>query len=614
MNAAKYSECREYNQKKFCLCSHFFAIFAGLLLILYMITDFLETGLSTDILNAIAELGFEKPTPVQARIIPELLAENKDIVCLAQTGTGKTAAFGLPTLEYLDTKNPDTQVLILSPTRELCRQIAQDLQNYSKYLAGVKIVSLYGGANIVSQIKAVRNGAHIIVATPGRLLDILKRKAADISKINTLILDEADEMLNMGFKDELDAILEQSPAEKRALLFSATLPKEVEAIAKSYMKEPEIVTVGERNAGSQNVEHYYYMVREDDRYAALKRIADYNPDIYAIVFCKTREETQRIADALQKDGYDADSLHGDLSQAQRDTVMGRFKRKTLHMLVATDVAARGIDVNDLSHVINYNLPQEIELYTHRSGRTGRASNKGVSIAIINQREKGKIRRIEDVIRKQFTRLPIPNAAEICERQMAHLINGINAAEVRGEIDSFMPMINELWGSAEKEELIKKMLSYEFNRFFDYYRKAKDLNIPEKPDRKSNKKDGKFGKDRGDRTDRDGRGDRKNRTDRDRKDNDPKSAAKMDKAAKNIGECEAGFTWVRINLGYKNKITPREIIDIMKECGIGKKSVGKIEIMHDFLFVALKSSVAGYAVSEIDGGMYRRHRLRAEIVL
>ena len=353
-----------------------------------MVSDFLELGLSTEILNAVAELGFEKPTPVQGTVIPKLLVEDGDIVCLAQTGTGKTAAFGLPALEYLDRTNPRTQILILCPTRELCRQISQDLTNYSKYLDGIRIVSVYGGANITGQMKDLKRGAHIIVATPGRLLDLMKREAADISDIRTLILDEADEMLNMGFKDELDAILAQAPEQRRSLLFSATLPKEVEEIARSYMKNPEVVTVGQRNAGSDNVEHYYYMVKEEDRYAALKRIADFNPDIYAIVFCKTREETQKIADALQKDGYDADALHGDLSQAQRDHVMERFKRHALHMLVATDVAARGIDVSDLTHVINYNLPQEIELYTHRSGRTGRADKKGVSIAIINQRERG----------------------------------------------------------------------------------------------------------------------------------------------------------------------------------------------------------------------------------
>ena len=553
-----------------------------------MITDFLDLGLSTELLNAVAEMGFEKPTPVQSRIIPLLLAEDNDIVCLAQTGTGKTAAFGLPALEYLDLKSDATQVLVLSPTRELCRQITQDLMSYSKYRPETKIVSVYGGANIVSQIRALKKGAQIIVATPGRLLDILKRGEADLSQVRSLILDEADEMLNMGFKEELDAILELLPAERRSLLFSATLPKEVERIARSYMKNPTVVTVGERNAGADNVEHFYYMVREEDRYAALKRIADYNPDIYAIVFCRTREETQKIADSLQKDGYDADALHGDLSQAQRDSVMSRFKRRSLHILVATDVAARGIDVNDLSHVINYNLPQEIELYTHRSGRTGRASRSGVSIAIVNQREKGKIKRIEEVIKKKFTRLPIPGAKEICERQLTHLINEIDAAEVRNDIEAFMPLINELWDGMTKDELVRKILSYEFNRFFDYYRKAKDLNIPEKEKPVSKRKDGS-GKTAG-----------------------QDSSRKTRK--EEIGECEAGFTWIRINLGYKNRIEPRNILNIMKALGIAKKAVGKIEIFHDHLYVAVDSSAAEYVASEIDGASYNRRRLKAEINL
>ena len=524
-----------------------------------MVTSFLDLGLSNELLNAVAELGFEKPTPVQARIIPTLLAENKDVVCLAQTGTGKTAAFGLPTLEYLDTENKDTQVLVLSPTRELCRQITQDLENYSKYKKGVRIVSLYGGANIVAQMRSLKDGANIIVATPGRLLDILKRGKADISHISTLILDEADEMLDMGFKDDLDAILESAPKERRTLLFSATLPKEVEAIARNYMTEPEIVTVGTRNAGAENVEHFYYMIREEDRYEALKRIADFNPDIYGIVFCKTREETQKIADALQRDGYDADALHGDLSQAQRDYVMGKFKRKALHLLVATDVAARGIDVNGLSHVINYNLPQEIELYTHRSGRTGRADRKGISIAIINQREKGKLRRIEQVIKKEFTRLPIPSAREICEKQLLHLINGINAVEVRKDLYSFQQLINEQWSEIPKEELIEKMLSYEFNRFFDYYRKAKDINITDKPEGKKSsiRKDEDTGKDRG-------RGRRESRRQKEKN--------------FELGKCEDGFSWVRVNLGYKHKVTPRLIIDIMKECGANKKDGMELQIL------------------------------------
>ena len=558
-----------------------------------MVSDFLELGLSTEILNAVAELGFEKPTPVQGTVIPKLLVEDGDIVCLAQTGTGKTAAFGLPALEYLDRTNPRTQILILCPTRELCRQISQDLTNYSKYLDGIRIVSVYGGANITGQMKDLKRGAHIIVATPGRLLDLMKREAADISDIRTLILDEADEMLNMGFKDELDAILAQAPEQRRSLLFSATLPKEVEEIARSYMKNPEVVTVGQRNAGSDNVEHYYYMVKEEDRYSALKRIADFNPDIYAIVFCKTREETQKIADALQKDGYDADALHGDLSQAQRDHVMERFKRHALHMLVATDVAARGIDVSDLTHVINYILPQEIELYTHRSGRTGRADKKGVSIAIINQRERGKIRRIEAVIKKQFTRLPVPGAREICERQLVHLINGINNVDVRDDIYSFMPVINELWDGISREDLVKKILSYEFNRFFDYYRKAKDLNIPEKEKK-----------------------DRRKSSVRDSEDaaSGDNTAVKGRKANDgNPGDCEKGYVWLRLNMGYKNRVIPRDIISIMKACGIGKKAVGKIEIFNEFLYVALKESVADYAKSQLNGATYDRRRLSASLL-
>lgn len=557
-----------------------------------MIDNFLDFGLSNDVLNAVAEMGFEKPTPVQAQIIPFLLAENGDAVCLAQTGTGKTAAFGLPLLEYTDPGMNRVQSLILSPTRELCRQIAQDLANYSKYVKGIKIVSLYGGAMIDRQIASLKGGAHIIVATPGRLLDIIRRNAVDISGIETLVLDEADEMLDMGFKEELDAILLHAPSERRTLLFSATLPKSVEGIAGSYMKNPITVTVGERNAGSENVEHFYYMVKEEDRYAALKRIADYNPDIYAIVFCKTREETKKIAESLQRDGYDADALHGDLSQAQRDSVMKRFKSRGLHMLVATDVAARGIDVNNLTHVINYNLPQETELYTHRSGRTGRADKKGVSIAIINQREKGKIKRIESVIKKQFTRLMIPGAKEICEKQLTHLIGEINTVEVRNDIYSFMPLINELWGDTEKEDLVKKVLSYEFNRFFDYYRKAKDINLPEKPERHKSRKDPVPGEQDG-----------VSGTDGKKKGREKETA---------IYECEKGFSWIRLNLGYKNKILPKDVLNIFKELGIAKKAIGKIEITHDCLYAAVRKDAARYAVSELKGCYYGRRRLTAEI--
>ena len=366
-----------------------------------MIDSFSQLKLDSNILKAIDELGFIKPTPVQGRIIPTLLDEDGDIVCLAQTGTGKTAAFGLPTLNKIDLNAKYTQALVLSPTRELCKQIAQDFKNYSKYLDGLLVADIYGGANIEPQIRILKKNPQIIVATPGRLLDVLKRKAVDLNNIKTLILDEADEMLNMGFKEELDAILELTPTNKRVLLFSATLPIEVEKIAKDYMKDAQTVVVGERNSGSENVKHYYFMVKEKDRYLALKRIVDYYPDIYGIIFCRTRRETSDIATALIKDGYDADALHGDLSQGHREQVMLRFKTKTLKLLVATDVAARGIDVNNLSHVINYNLPDEVEQYTHRSGRTGRADKSGKSIVIINTKEQSKIKKIEKIINKTF---------------------------------------------------------------------------------------------------------------------------------------------------------------------------------------------------------------------
>ena len=441
-----------------------------------MTDTFQELNLNSKIIKAITDLGYERPTAVQQRIIPTLLHDTQDIVCLAQTGTGKTAAFGLPVLEKIEPECLDVQVLVLCPTRELCRQIAQDLKNYARYIENLNIISVYGGAGIEQQIKLLQKNPQIIVATPGRMLDLLKRGATRISRIRTLVLDEADEMLNMGFKEELDAILENTPEEKRVLLFSATLPIEVEKIAKNYMKEAEIVTVGTRNAGSDNVKHYYFVIHEKDRYTALKRITDYFPDIYGIIFCRTRKETQDIADALIRDGYDADALHGDLSQQQRDQVMGRFKNKNLQLLVATDVAARGIDVNNLTHVINYNLPDEAEQYTHRSGRTGRADKSGQSIVLINSKEQYKIKRIEKVIGKTFAKAKIPTGKEVCAKQLLSLIDQIDNVQVNPEIEQYMPLINERWQPLGREDIIRKFMSMEFNRFLDYYRDAPDLNM------------------------------------------------------------------------------------------------------------------------------------------
>lgn len=539
-----------------------------------MANSFKELGLNNKITEAVTKLGFENPTPVQATVIPILLGDSKDIVCLAQTGTGKTAAFGLPAIQKNDFSIKGVQTLILSPTRELCRQISEDLERYSTGYDNLVIVPVYGGASIEAQIRLLKKGANIIVATPGRLVDLIERGAADVSNIHTLILDEADEMLNMGFKEELDFILETTPAQRRTLLFSATLPIEVEKIAKHYMQKPEIITVGTRNSGAENVKHYYFVVHAKDRYNALKRIADYNPDIYGIVFCRTRQETQEVADWLMKDGYNADSLHGDLSQAQRDLVMRRFKEKNLSILVATDVAARGIDVNDLTHVINYNLPDEAEVYTHRSGRTGRADKKGVSIIIINSKEQHKIKTIEKLIGKSISRAKIPTGNEVCSRQLLHLIQEIESVEVKDEIAEYYELIYDKWKDFSKEEIIEKVLSVEFNRFLDYYRHAPDLNIREEESRRNDK--------------------------------ESYSNAIPQKV-------EKGYKWVKVNIGFRQKITPRHLIRLATTIGVGKKGIGKIDLRKEVTFIAVSSNAAKFMADELNNSDYRGGKLKAEVV-
>jgi len=447
-----------------------------------------ELGLSPNLLKGIDKLGFEKPTTIQEKIIPLIFNSANDITGLAQTGTGKTAAFGLPIIELIDINQKAVQALILSPTRELCIQISKDMQSYAQYVPELTVLPVYGGASIEEQIRILKKGVHIIVATPGRMLDLIKRKAASIKHIQTLVLDEADEMLNMGFRDELDAILETTPSFKRTLLFSATMPKEVERIAKKYMREPVNITVGRQNSGADNVRHIYYQVHAPDRYLALKRIADMQPDIYSLVFCRTRRETKEIADKLIRDGYNADALHGDLSQAQRDQVMKRFREKSLQLLVATDVAARGIDVQDISHVINYNLPDDPDVYTHRSGRTGRADKSGISIAIVNFREISKIPKIEKILGKSFKKQAIPNGEEICRKQLFRMIDRMEKAEVDEEqIAPFMETVNNKLEWLSKEQIIKHFVSLEFNRFLEYYKNAPDLNRKTEPAKEGNRK-------------------------------------------------------------------------------------------------------------------------------
>jgi ATP-dependent RNA helicase DeaD len=456
-----------------------------------MIT-FRELGLKEEILKGIEDLGFTEPMPIQEKVTPFLLGEDEsDLVGLAQTGTGKTAGFGLPILHLTDVAAHKIQTLIIAPTRELCVQISNDLKNYSKYMPGVKVVPVYGGEDIRRQLKQLDVPPQILVATPGRLVDLIDRKKVKLSSIRYLILDEADEMLNMGFQEDIERILEETPTERRTLLFSATMPKEIAHIARKYMKNAIEISIGRKNSGAENVQHIFYMVQAKNRYTALKRVVDINPDIYGIVFCRTRQETKEVADSLMKDGYNADALHGDLSQAQRDTVMQKFRIKNLQLLVATDVAARGLDVSDLTHVINYNLPDDLESYTHRSGRTGRANKSGISISIIHTKERGKIREIERNINKTFEQARVPSGLEVCQSQLFAMINKLQNANVNeDQIEQYLPMVMKQLEEMDREQLIKNFVSLEFNRFLDYYKDAPDLNLPEKEQVSDKKKSSK----------------------------------------------------------------------------------------------------------------------------
>lgn len=443
--------------------------------------NFQDLGLNEDLLHAITDLGFKTPSEVQSKTIPILLEQDTDLVSLAQTGTGKTAAFGFPMLQKINVDSRTTQGLILSPTRELCLQITNEMKLYGKYLNGLNVVAIYGGASITEQAREVKRGAQIIVATPGRMKDMINRNLVDISKIEFAVLDEADEMLNMGFYEDITDILSYTPQDKNTWLFSATMPNEVATIAKKFMHNPVEITVGNKNESTNQVSHEYYLVNSRDRYSALKRLADANPDIFSVIFCRTKRDTQKIAEQLIDDGYSAGALHGDLSQNQRDMVMKSFRNQQIQMLVATDVAARGIDVDDITHVINYQLPDEIETYTHRSGRTGRAGKTGVSMVIVSKSELRKIKSIERIIKKNFVRKDIPDGMEICEVQLMSLANKVHNTEINHEIDKYLGSINQLFEDTSKDELIKKFFSVEFTRFYDYYQKAKNLNVEDSSD-------------------------------------------------------------------------------------------------------------------------------------
>jgi ATP-dependent RNA helicase DeaD len=543
-------------------------------------------GLIPEIQQAVEELGFETPTPVQTQTIPFLLNNPDDMVVLAQTGTGKTAAFGIPIIQQINTSKKHTQALILSPTRELALQIANDLSNFSKFTDKISIAVVYGGADIRKQISQLERGVSIVVGTPGRTLDLIRRNKLKVNEIRWLVLDEADEMLSMGFKDDLDAILETSPAQKQTLLFSATMPKEIVSISRRYMKNPHEITVGERNTGAENVEHHYFLIHAKDRYIALKRVADVNPNIYGIIFCRTRAETKEVAEKLMQDGYNADALHGDLSQAQRDQVMARFRSKHLQMLVATDVAARGLDVTDLTHVINYNLPDDPEVYIHRSGRTGRAGKKGISVILIHLREKGKLREVEKKVNKSFIRKKVPSGKEICEKQLFSLIDRVENTDVNeSEISGFMPVIYKKLAWLEREELIKRFVSTEFNRFLQYYENAPDINVDE-----SISDSGSFS-----------RKDKRRNTD------------KLESPRKSNKRGGYDFSRFFFNLGKKDGINKRKIIDMVNQHLPNKNvEIGDIEVMKSFSFFEVDRRFEKQVLNAFQNAKYNGKRLGVDI--
>jgi ATP-dependent RNA helicase DeaD len=551
--------------------------------------SFKTLGIGKNILKAIAELGFAVPTEIQSKIIPQLLVGERDLIGLAQTGTGKTAAFGLPLLEMIAEESRSVQALILCPTRELCLQITRDLESFARYREAIRIQSVYGGADMPRQLAALRKGVHIIIATPGRLLDLINRGAVDISQIRHLVLDEADIMLSMGFKEELDAILAAAAKERRTYLFSATMTGEVEKIASHYMRDPLEVIIGQKNSGIGTVEHSYYTVHAKDKYAALKRIVDYYPDIYALVFCRTRHSTQEIADKMIKDGYNADALHGDLSQQQRELVMNKFRHRNLQLLFATDIAARGLDVNDLTHVIHYDLPDEIEAYTHRSGRTGRAGKTGLSLAIINLKERQKIKRIEQVIKRPLMEAQIPLSKEICVQQLLHFIDKVKSVAVDAEqLGPYMSIIEEKLAALDREALLQHFVSLEFNRFLDYYK-----NLPELVAASSEKKE---------------------KSKRKRKSNDQDRGERLrSKFAYSSAYREDGFSGVVINLGKKDKISPPQLIGLINEKTRTRNiRVGRIDIGLTSSRIDVETAFLEEVYSALAQAAYRGRKLRVSL--
>ena len=536
---------------------------------------FEELGVNEAIRDAIVELGFEHPMPVQEEVIPYLLGENNDVIALAQTGTGKTAAYGIPVLQKTDATIKTTQALILSPTRELCLQIADDLKSFGKNIDGLHIVAVYGGASITTQIHELRHGAQIIVATPGRLIDLMERKVVKLENVRNIVLDEADEMLNMGFSDSINTIFEAAPADRNTLLFSATMSKEIEKIAKSYLTNYKEIVVGSRNEGAENVNHIYYLVNAKDKYLALKRIADFYPHIFAIIFCRTKIETQEVADKLIKDGYNAEALHGDLSQQQRDLTMQKFRQHTVQLLVATDVAARGLDVDDLTHVINYGLPDDVENYTHRSGRTGRAGKKGTSISIIHTREKSKVRNIERIIGKDFVDGTLPTPEEICKKQLYKVMDDIMKTDVdEDQIEPYMKEIDRQFEYIDKEDIIKKMVTITFGRFLDYYKNAPEIL---KPTSKRSER--------------------------------PERAGRSNSGSRRSHKAEAGYRRLFINLGKQDGFYPGEIMQFMNHHIHGHQEIGHIDLLQKFCYIEVPQGDAEKVMRVLSGTSYKGREIR-----
>lgn len=540
---------------------------------------FEELGVSEEIRRAIDELGFEHPMPVQEEVIPYLLGNKNDVIALAQTGTGKTAAYGLPLLQKTDASRKETQAIILSPTRELCLQIADDLNSFGKYIDGMHIAAVYGGTDIGSQIRTLKHGVQIIVATPGRLIDLINRGVAKLDQVNNVVLDEADEMLNMGFSDSINAIFECVPADRNTLLFSATMSKDIEKIALNYLHDHKEIVVGSRNEGAEHVNHIYYLVNARDKYLALKRVVDFYPRIFAIIFCRTKIETQEIADKLIKDGYNAEALHGDLSQQQRDLTMQKFRQHTVQFLVATDVAARGLDVDDLTHVINYGLPDDIESYTHRSGRTGRAGKKGTSISIIHTKEKFKVRQIEKQIGKDFVDGTLPAPEEICKKQLFKTMDDIMKTDVDDEqIAPYMEEINRQFEYIDKEDIIKKMVTITFGKFLDYYKNAPEIIKPDSRSAKAARGEGQAD------------GNRRTRQ------NGPRKA-------------EAGYRRLFVNLGKDDGFYPGEVMQFLNKCVPGRVQVGHIDLLGKFSYIEVPEEDADRVMQNLNGQRYKRREVR-----